>query len=43
MSKDTNAGSKDDTDLKTSLPLQVMQDMGGSDVAPVTIDKGDGV
>lgn len=43
MSKDTNAGSKDDTDLKTSLPLQVMQDMGGSDIAPVTIDKGDGV
>ena len=43
MSKDTNAGSKDDTDLKTSLPLQVMQDMGGSDLAPVTIDKGDGV
>ena len=43
MSKDANAGSKDDTDLKTSLPLQVMQDMGGSDVAPVTIDKGDGV
>ena len=43
MSKDTNAGSKDDTELKTSLPLQVMQDMGGADVAPVTIDKGDGV
>lgn len=43
MSKDTNAGSKNDTDLKTSLPLQVMQDMGGSDLAPVTIDKGDGV
>ena len=43
MSKDANAGSKDDTNLKTSLPLQVMQDMGGSDVAPVTIDKGDGV
>lgn len=43
MSKDTNAGSKDDTDLKISLPLQVMQDMGGSDIAPVTIDKGDGV
>lgn len=43
MSKDANAGSKDDTELKTSLPLQVMQDMGGSDVAPVTIDKGDGV
>lgn len=43
MSKDTNAGGKDGTDLKTSLPLQVMQDMGGSDVAPVTIDKGDGV
>lgn len=42
MSKDANAGSKDDTDLKTSLPLQVMQDMGGADVAPVTIDKGDG-
>lgn len=41
MSKD--AGSKDDTELKTSLPLQVMQDMGGADVAPVTIDKGDGV
>lgn len=43
MSKDANTGSKDDTDLKTSLPLQVMQDMGGADVAPVTIDKGDGV
>lgn len=43
MSKDANAGSKDDTELKTSLPLQVMQDMGGSDVAPITIDKGDGV
>ena len=43
MSKDANAGSKDDTDLKTSLPLQVMQDMGGADVAPITIDKGDGV
>lgn len=43
MSKDANAGSKDDTELKTSLPLQVMQDMGGADVAPVTIDKGDGV
>lgn len=43
MSKDVNAGSKDDTELKTSLPLQVMQDMGGADVAPVTIDKGDGV
>lgn len=43
MSKDTNAGSKNDTDLKTSLPLQVMQDMGESDLAPVTIDKGDGV
>lgn len=43
MSKDANAGSKDDTDLKTSLPLQVMQDMGGADIAPVTIDKGDGV
>lgn len=41
MSKD--AGSKDDTELKTSLPLQVMQDMGGADIAPVTIDKGDGV
>jgi hypothetical protein len=24
MSKDANAGSKDDTELKTSLPLQVM-------------------
>lgn len=43
MSKDANAGGKDDTELKTSLPLQVMQDMGGADVAPVTIDKGDGV
>lgn len=43
MSKDANAGSKDDTELKTSLPLQVMQDMGEADVAPVTIDKGDGV
>ena len=43
MSKDANAGSKDDTKLKTSLPLQVMQDMGGADIAPVTIDKGDGV
>lgn len=43
MSKNANAGSKDDTELKTSLPLQVMQDMGGADVAPVTIDKGDGV
>lgn len=41
MSKD--AGSKDDTDMKTSLPLQIMQDMGESDVAPITIDKGDGV
>lgn len=41
MSKD--AGSKDDTELKTSLPLQVMQDMGGANIAPVTIDKGDGV
>ena len=43
ISKDANAGSKDDTELKTSLPLQVMQDMGGADIAPVTIDKGDGV
>lgn len=43
MSKDANAGSKDDTKLKTSLPLQVMQDMGEADIAPVTIDKGDGV
>lgn len=43
MSKDANSGSKDDTELKTSLPLQVMQDIGGADVAPVTIDKGDGV
>lgn len=43
MSKDANAGSKDDTELKTSLPLQVMQDMGEADVAPITIDKGDGV
>lgn len=43
MSKDANAGSKDDTELKTSLPLQVMQDMGGADIAPVTIDKGDRV
>lgn len=43
MSKDANAGSKDDTELKTSLPLQVMQDMGGADIAPVTIDKGDGI
>lgn len=43
MSKDANAGSKDDTELKTSLPLQVMKDMGGADIAPVTIDKGDGV
>lgn len=43
MSKDANAESKDDTELKTSLPLQVMQDMGGADIAPVTIDKGDGV
>lgn len=43
MAKDANAGSKDDTELKTSLPLQVMQDMGGADIAPVTIDKGDGV
>lgn len=43
MSKDANAGSKDDTELKISLPLQVMQDMGGADIAPVTIDKGDGV
>ena len=41
MSKDTNAGSKDD--MKTSLPLQIMQDMGESDVAPITIDKGDGI
>ena len=41
MSKDANAGSKDDTDMKTSLPLQIMQDMGESDVAPITIDKGD--
>lgn len=43
MSKDANAGSKDDTELKTSLPLQVMQDMGEAYIAPVTIDKGDGV
>ena len=43
MSKDANAGSKDGTELKTSLPLQVMQDMGEADVAPITIDKGDGV
>ena len=43
MSKDANAGSKDDTGMKTSLPLQIMQDMGESDVAPVTIDKGDGI
>ena len=43
MSKDANAGSKDDTELKTSLPLQVMQDMGEANIAPVTIDKGDGV
>ena len=43
MSKDANAGSKDDTDMKTSLPLQIMQDMGESDVAPITIDKGDGI
>lgn len=43
MSKDANAGSKDDTELKTSLPLQVMWDMGEADIAPVTIDKGDGV
>lgn len=43
MSKDANAGSKDDTELKTSLPLQVMQDMGEADITPVTIDKGDGV
>lgn len=43
MSKNANAGSKDDTELKTSLPLQVMQDMGEADIAPVTIDKGDGV
>ena len=43
MSKDANAGSKDDTELKTSLSLQVMQDMGEADIAPVTIDKGDGV
>lgn len=41
MSKD--ARSKDDTDMKTSLPLQIMQDMGESDVAPITIDKGDGI
>lgn len=43
MSKDANAGSEDDAELKTSLPLQIMQDMGGADIAPVTIDKGDGV
>lgn len=43
MSKDSNAGSKDDTDMKTSLPLQIMQDIGESDVAPITIDKGDGI
>lgn len=43
MSKDANAGSKDSTDMKTSLPLQIIQDMGESDVAPVTIDKGDGI
>lgn len=43
MSKDANAGSKDDTDMKTSLPLQIMQDMGESDIAPITIDKGDGI
>ena len=41
MSKDADAGSKDD--MKTSLPLQIMQDMGESDVAPITIDKGDGI
>lgn len=41
MSKD--AGSKDSADMKTSLPLQIMQDMGESDVAPVTIDKGNGI
>lgn len=35
--------SKDSTDMKTSLPLQIMQDMGESDVAPITIDKGDGI
>lgn len=43
MSKDANAGSKDNTDMKTSLPLQIMQDIGESDVAPITIDKGDGI
>lgn len=43
MSKDANARSKDSTDMKTSLPLQIMQDMGESDVAPITIDKGDGI
>lgn len=43
MSKDANTGSKDDTDMKTSLPLQIMQDMGESNVAPITIDKGDGI
>lgn len=43
MSKDANAGSKDDSDLKTSLPLQIMQDMGSAYIAPVTIDKGNGI
>ena len=43
MSKDANAGSKDDSELKTSLPLQIMQDMGSAYIAPVTIDKGNGI
>lgn len=43
MSKDANAGSKDNTDLKTSFPLQVMQDMGEANLAPITFDKGNGI
>ena len=43
MTKDSTASSKDDSDLKTSLPLQIMQGMGESDIMPITIDRGDGV
>lgn len=40
-SKDSST-EKDNTDLKTSLPLQIMNSVGEVRNAPITIDKGDG-
>lgn len=40
--KSNSKDGKDSTDLQTSFPLEIMNKTGEVDIAPITVDKGDG-